>query len=109
MPHAIHHAVHHASHHVLQRPRSAPDHQRTTNAPRDAGEPSAEAKARGLVVEINNGRLAMIGIMGFLAESKVRSLPLHYYCITMLLHYYCMLLHYYCITTASRGAPRSAY
>ena len=42
----------------------------------------------------------MIGIMGFLAESKVRSLPLHYYCITMLLHYYCMLLHYYCITTA---------
>ena len=36
------------------------------------GEPSAEAKARGLVVEINNGRLAMIGIMAFLVEAKVR-------------------------------------
>ena len=32
---------------------------------------SAEAKERGLVAEINNGRLAMIGIFGFLAESKV--------------------------------------
>lgn len=28
-------------------------------------------KARGLVSEINNGRLAMIGIFGFLAEQKV--------------------------------------
>ena len=31
----------------------------------------AEKKAKGLLVEINNGRLAMIGIMGFLAEQKV--------------------------------------
>merc|ERR1711956_193906 len=30
-----------------------------------------EAKERGLLVEINNGRLAMIGIFGFLAESKI--------------------------------------
>uniref|UniRef100_A0A7S4HV86 Uncharacterized protein n=1 Tax=Prymnesium polylepis TaxID=72548 RepID=A0A7S4HV86_9EUKA len=32
---------------------------------------SDEAKAKGLLTEINNGRLAMIGIMGFLAEQKV--------------------------------------
>jgi hypothetical protein len=30
-----------------------------------------EKKAKGLITEINNGRLAMIGIMGFLAEAKV--------------------------------------
>merc|ERR1719152_14857 len=30
-----------------------------------------EKKEKGLLAEINNGRLAMIGIMGFLAESKV--------------------------------------
>jgi len=32
---------------------------------------SAEAKARGLKAELNNGRLAQIGIFGFLAEAKV--------------------------------------
>jgi len=32
---------------------------------------SPEKKEKGLLVEINNGRLAMIGIMGFLAEQKV--------------------------------------
>merc|ERR1719460_1576582 len=32
---------------------------------------SAERKQKSLLAEINNGRLAMIGIMGFMAESKV--------------------------------------
>ena len=32
---------------------------------------SPEKKAKGLLIEINNGRLAMFGIMGFLAEAKV--------------------------------------
>merc|ERR1711924_139510 len=32
---------------------------------------SPEKKAKGLLTEINNGRLAMIGLFGFLAESQV--------------------------------------
>jgi len=38
---------------------------------------SAEAKERGLLVELNNGRAAQLGIIGFLAESKIPgSVPL---------------------------------
>jgi len=36
-----------------------------------AAKNSDEKKATGLLAEINNGRLAMIGIMGFMAEAKV--------------------------------------
>jgi len=32
---------------------------------------SPEKKAKGLVAEINNGRLAMLGIMGFVSEAKI--------------------------------------
>ena len=32
---------------------------------------SPEKKAKGLLTEINNGRLAQLGIMGFMAESKI--------------------------------------
>jgi len=32
---------------------------------------SDEKKAKGLIAEINNGRLAQIGLLGFLAEAKV--------------------------------------
>lgn len=38
---------------------------------------TAEQKQKGLIKELNNGRLAMIGIFGFLAEGKIEgSVPL---------------------------------
>jgi len=43
---------------------------------------SPEKKAKGLIAEINNGRLAQIGIMAFLAEAKVPgSVPLLAGCV----------------------------
>merc|ERR1719183_2135897 len=36
-----------------------------------ASKASPEKKASSLVAEINNGRLAMLGIFGFLSESKI--------------------------------------
>ena len=39
---------------------------------------SPEKKAASLRAEVNNGRLAMLGIMAFLSEAKVRGLSLEY-------------------------------
>ena len=36
-----------------------------------SGKRSEEQKAKGRLAEINNGRLAMIGMMGFVAEARV--------------------------------------
>ena len=49
---------------MSHRRRRPPSTQLSKNA-------SPEKKAKGLLAEINNGRLAMIGIFGFLSEAKV--------------------------------------
>merc|ERR1712167_394599 len=56
----------------LRRDRLRRRHARRPLRPRRPwGDMSAEKSKRGLAVEINNGRAAMLGIFGFMAASKI--------------------------------------